>query len=272
MARKLVKRNFKSLKRWLNNKTSFYLLVATQYHSDPMAIKTKYFWLKLFLSLILVFGVAVGYFYLHVSFKISNQRAENQQYKAIELQTQTFVYIPYEITVANNRSSILSLKRIVDHSSFEDLSFYDNLIFTADGIKIDRGSSKLEKSSRTILPFTTSKFYYFKRHTLANHNSAAFKTDPESFEQLNTLNAKATLKIPQKIIDSLYQSDFGKRFNIHFGGEKISDTKFAKLKISEEKQQQVILGDTLKGMDKEAAQRYLLKYASTDGRENLKDF
>lgn len=237
-----------------------------------MKINTKYIWLKSFLSLLLISAIIVGYFYFRVPFKGINHRAVNQQYKALHLQNKTVVYIPYQLKIANNRLLALKLQRIDDESSFDEFSFYDKLIFSDNGIKIEVGTGKNEKGSRTIFPFTTSTFYYFKRHTLANNNPEGYEINPKSFEQLSALNSEPAVKISERIIDSLYQSDTGKRFNVHFGERQLSSTKVAKLKINEERQQQVILADTLKGMDKEAAYRYLLKYASTDIRENLKDF
>lgn len=233
--------------------------------------KSKNILLILCASVFLILGIVIIYFYYRVPFTVSNRKATNLNYKVIELQNQTLVYLPYELIVSNNRLQILKLKGVYDLAVLDDISLDENLIFTTDGVKVDFSTWIKNNSIIEILPFATTKFLYFKRHVLSNQNFKPIVAD-DIASQINQLSSSSKIKLQTNVVDSLYQADEGARFNIQFGGRSVSSTKFTKAVIGSERQKQVIILDSLKGLSKEASQEYLLKFASTDIRQLLEDF
>ena len=236
-----------------------------------MKKQAKYFWVKFAGGFFIVLLAVVLFFNQLVPFRILNEKATDVPYKAFHFQDNTIVYLPYQIKITNNRLLILNFERIYDASILEENLLDRNLVFTESGIKIDH-FVKDAKYDSNIFPFQSKTFYYFKRHIITNKN-AMNQIDYESaIAILNVLKSDANISLSSVLVDSLYQSDDGKRFNVHFGDRSISSTKYAKAKINSEEQVQVIILDSVKGLSKEEAQDYLLKEAKSDIRQQLKNF
>lgn len=236
-----------------------------------MKKKPKKILLKLCALLFFVLGIVTIYFYRRVPFTVSNRKAAQINYKLIQLRNQTLVYLPYELNVSNNRLQLLKLKGVYDLAVLDDISLDKNLIFTTDGVKIDISTRLNDNFDNAILPFTTAKFIYFKRHILANQNLNPISST-DIISQTSRLSSNSKIKLQTRIVDSLYQADEGTRFNVQFGDRSFSSTKFTKAIIGSEKQKQVVILDSLKGLSKKDAKKFLLKVATSDIRVALQDF
>ncbi len=221
--------------------------------------------------LFFILGIVTIYFYWKVPFTVSNRKATHLNYKLIQLRNQSLVYLPYELIVSNNRLQLLKLRGVYDLSILDDVSLDKNLIFTTDGVKIDVSTRLKDNFDNAILPYTTTKFIYFKRHVLASQNYNPIVSE-DIISQTTSLVASSHIKLERRIVDSLYQADMGKRFNVNFGDRSISSTKFTKAIIGSDKQKQVIILDSLKGLSEEATKKYLLNVASTNIRQLLAHF
>lgn len=236
-----------------------------------MKKKPKKILLKLCALLFFVLGIVTIDFYRRVPFTVSNRKAAQINYKLIQLRNQTLVYLPYELNVSNNRLQLLKLKGVYDLAVLDDISLDKNLIFTTDGVKIDISTRLNDNFDNAILPFTTAKFIYFKRHILANQNLNPISST-DIISQTSRLSSHSKIKLQTRIVDSLYQADEGTRFNVQFGDRSFSSTKFTKAIIGSEKQKQVVILDSLKGLSKKDAKKFLLKVATSDIRVALQDF
>ena len=128
------------------------------------------------------------------------------------------------------------------------------------------------KNDSKIFPFQRKTFYYYKRHIITKNNTMDQIDYISAIAQLNVLKSDGNIVLSSVLVDSLYQSDNGKRFNVHFGDSSVSSTKYAKAKINSEQQVQVIIADSLNGKSKEEAQEYLFKVANSHIGQQLKDF
>lgn len=205
------------------------------------------------------------YFLSKSPFQAKNKRA-NLPYKVYPFRDSVYVFIPYKITVYNNRYKFLDIDEIVDENLMD---YRSNLLYNKEGIELRTyiGKSKFQYEKpmlgiegdvvmyhiklpycRTIFPFYKRDFYYFKRHKLSNKNDV-FKVEKNNrdsiYEQLIKLSYN--LKNPSEtasLIDSLYKSDNHKIFNIDFKGRKYRP-KCIKAKINSKKQIAVNYEDSL---------------------------
>ena len=236
-----------------------------------MKKQAKYFWVKFAGAFLIVLLAVVLFFNQLVPFRILNEKAIDLPYKAFNFQDKTIVYLPYQIKIANNRLLILNFERIYDESISEENLLDHNLVFTESGRKIDR-FVKDPKNDSKIFPFQRKTFYYYKRHIITKNNTMDQIDYISAIAQLNVLKSDGNIVLSSVLVDSLYQSDNGKRFNVHFGDSSVSSTKYAKAKINSEQQLRVIIADSLKGKSKEEAQEYLFKVANSHIGQQLKDF
>lgn len=238
---------------------------------------------KILISISIILIAVIIYFYTKSPFEVENGRVSNLKYKVIPLEDSMLVFIPYKIVVANNRLQQIKLKSIYDEYITKGKIQATNLIYNRDEIEITNYSGKSNKKyesdyfkmkyRKTIFPFTTRTFYFYKSHMLSNPSDIKTIDYSEVEEQLSNLNVTINFKIDEKTIDSLYKIDDQKRFNVSLMDDsKRFMPKYIKAKINSKAQIPVNTIDSIKKMNKEDAKKYLLKLARTDTRELLKDF
>ena len=216
-----------------------------------------------------------------------NKEAKNLPAKVRPIRDSTYIYIPYQLTIYNNRINNLKLSHIYDgNPSVNRYGKY--LLYNLDNLELTsfrNGSAKIieEKNQQkygndsywrykytfkyanNIFPFLSRKFIYYKRYTLSNKNNR-FQINEISRDsikkQLYTLDYNIITNIEKYIVDSLYKANSNKRFNIYFESEHLV-TKKIRAKINTEEQEIIYLNlyDSIKGMDidKEETKGYLLE-------------
>ena len=240
---------------------------------------------KILISISIILIAVLIYFYAKSPFVVENGRVSNLKYKVIPLEDSMLVFIPYKIVVANNRLQQIKLKSIYDDYITKGKIQATNLIYNRYEIEITNYSGRSNKRyeseydyikmkyRKTIFPFTTRTFYFYKSHMLSNPSDIKTIDYSEVEEQLSNLNVTINFKIDEKTIDSLYKIDDQKRFNVSLMDDsKRFMPKYIKAKINSKSQIPVNTIDSIKKMNKEDAKKYLLKLATTDTRELLKDF
>lgn len=238
---------------------------------------------KILISLLIVIIGIFLYFYTKPPFSVKNEKALNLKYKIKPYQDSVVVFIPYTITIANNRLEMLRFNSILDEKVTAGDDVMQNLIYNNDGIELtdfeEKSKEKFEsdyfkiKYRKTIFPFKNKIFYYYKSHTLYKQTRSQNIDLQEINAQLINLKNNINFQIHQKVIDSLYGADNQERFNINFtDNDNRFMPKYIKAKINSNKQIPVKIIDSLRNMNKDEAKKYLLKVAGTDIRENLNDF
>lgn len=179
------------------------------------------------------------------------------------------VYIPYKITVCNNRFKKVKIQSFRDGN----WGFGNNLVYNVQGMELNDYSqahyaekfcNTYLKYRRTIFPFFSRTFYYYKKHIFfedkLKYNFREFEYSEYS-EQLDLLANELKIPIKKSIIDSLYKSDYGKRLKVHF---EDNDPRylpiFIKTRLNTNEQTYIDIHDSIKGMNEKEAKEYFIKY------------
>lgn len=220
---------------------------------------------KIIISILIVIGITLIYFFSKSPFQAKNKRA-NLPYKVYPFRDSVYVFIPYKITVYNNRYKFLDIDEIVDENFMD---YRANLLYNKEGVELGtyfgKSRNQYEKPMlgiegdivkwhikipfcRTVFPFYKRYFYYFKRHKLSNKNDVfEVKNISKDTIREQLIKLSYNFKNPREIellIDSLYKSDNQKIFNIDFKGAKYRP-KYLKAKINSKKQIAVNYADSL---------------------------
>lgn len=175
-------------------------------------------------------------------------------------------YVPYQITVHNNRPLLVKLTRILDDIAVKPWNY---LLFNDQNIEIgaryspesnDLQDNYLgQKYRQTIFPFIPRTFYYFRAHALPN---TALRIDPSSLSR------------DSPILDSLYDADDGKRFNLSFSkrGHENNFEISLRAKINRPEQRMVSIRDSIKGLSEAESKDFLIEYMSRPFTEELNEF
>ncbi|WP_125720229.1 hypothetical protein [Flavobacterium ustbae] len=182
------------------------------------------------------------------------------------------VYIPYKITIYNNKLNEITITFFSDGG----WGFGNNLIYNTQGMELndyrqvhyaEKFCDTYLKYRRTIFPFFSRTFYYYKKHVFfedsLKYNFREFEY-AEYSKQLELLSNDLKIPIKKSIIDSLYKSDKKKRLNIHFDDYKHHVIPiFIESRIDTKEQRLVDICDSIKSMNKEESVIYLKKYLMT---------
>ncbi|WP_324023681.1 hypothetical protein QSV08_12555 [Maribacter sp. BPC-D8] len=236
----------------------------------------------IFISIVLL--LIISYNYLNPPFAVKNSEALSLGFKVKPFRDSINVFIPYEITVYNNRYQSLELGRIYDEN---DRDYRPNLLYNKDGVELGRlyNDSKKQYEDEPywlkleyrdiIFPFTKRVFYYYRKHTLSNKNDVfnIKEIDRDSlYKQLAELNYNINLNKNNHIIDSLYKVNRMKIFNVDFDTERFTLSKYIKAKINSNEQIAINIDyrDSMQNMTKAQKRAYVLKLAKTNTK--LDDF
>jgi hypothetical protein len=205
--------------------------------------------MKKILSLFaLIVLIIVSYHYLKPPFELENSEAKKIGYKVRPFRDSIYIYIPYKITLYNNRLESLKIIRILDENSH---NFRSYLLFNMDGIELaslhyrskeqygDQPYWPKAQYRATIFPLTKRTFYYYRKHKLHNKHDifGVKKRNKDSiYKQLSELKHNFCISNKNSTIDSLYKTDHLKIFNIGFETERSTRIKYVKGKINSAKQ------------------------------------
>jgi hypothetical protein len=240
---------------------------------------------KIALTIVLSIVIIIVYKYIKPKYYVENTKAKNLPCKIRPFRDSIYVYIPYQLTIYNNRLNTLKISNIYEGKS-NGYNYGKYLLYNRENLELNdfwNPSKKLKtennyrengdnaywriqhiiKYRNNIFPFLTRDFYYYKRHTLSNKNNRfnVKQINKDSIQkQLYTLDYNITTNISKSIIDSLYKDTNNKRFNVNFKSELLI-RKSIRAKINNEEQEIVYLNfyDSIKGMNKEENIKYLRK-------------
>ncbi len=218
---------------------------------------------------------------------VKNEEAKHLPCKIKPFRDSTDLYIPYKLTIYNNRLKSLKFLGIYDGWSYGRL-YGKSLFYNLDNLELYdfSGESKnlkeednynkygndtywrighIFKYKKNIFPFFGRDFYYYKRYTLSNKNDRFNLKQilrDSIKKQLYTLDYNLNVDIKKSIIDSLYRISNKKRFNISFETKSSLVTKKIRAKINSSEQEAVYvnLNDSIIGMSKKEQIDYLTKY------------
>lgn len=222
--------------------------------------------------------IYVAHSYFQNSITVYNDREYSYDCKKMPFGDSLMIYIPYKITISNNRFRLIDIERIDDENYARSSDLYKNLIFNKEGVEItnnferDSEINYLQyKYRKTIFPFTKRTFYYFKgvpiKYILKNKNFDLIN------RQWSNLKRTYNIKISKRTIDSLYEANYKKRFNVNFGNSDYSFMpEYIMAKINDNKQKQVRIIDSVKYLNKQEQIDYLLKVGRTNIKVFLNDF
>ncbi|MGJ8659993.1 MAG: hypothetical protein ACSHWV_09065 [Cellulophaga fucicola] len=243
---------------------------------------------KIVLTVAVVILLIIIYKYNKPRYYVNNTEAKNTPCKIRPYRDSIYIYIPYQLTVYNNRLSPLRLYGIYD-GKLNGSNFGKYLLFNLDNLELNsfwNGSKKLKKEDyyqnygddsywriqhtlkykNLIIPFSKRKFYYYKRYILSNKNNR-FNIKGISKDsikkQLYSLDYNVASIIDKSITDSLYSLNSHKKINITFHSKPLI-IKRIRARINSEKQEIIYINlyDSIKGrdMDKEENKQYLLNF------------
>ena len=250
---------------------------------------------KVVVMIAVVIGLMVFYHYLKPKYYLKNTEAKNLPCKISPFRDSIYVYIPYKLTIYNNRISNLRISNVYDGYS-RGHGYGKKLLYNLDDLELHdfwNGSKKLKVENNYanygdkaywriqhtieykdhIFPFLGRTFYYYKRFTLSNKNDR-FKIKKFSRDSINrqlyTLNYNLTTSIEKSTIDSLYTINNNKRFNIHFDSETLI-IKRIRANINTEAQEMVYdnLYDSIKGMNDEEKRNTILKLLERQPKDDF---
>ncbi|SHI46232.1 hypothetical protein [Pseudozobellia thermophila] len=197
-------------------------------------------------------------------------------YKFRPYRDSIFIYIPYKITLSNNRLSSLKISNVYDGFG----GYRPNLLYNDDGIELctlyGQSRERFEneafllktKYSRTIWPLTKREFYYYKKFALSNKGDVfGVKNVPKDsiYRQLAELDYNLTRNRRKKLIDSLYRMNDQKVFVVHFFNDAGDYApKYIKTKINSNQQVAVNIIDSIGNMGMAQKKQYLLKVLKTN--------
>ncbi len=238
---------------------------------------------KIALTIVLSIAIIIIYKHIKPKYYVENSEAKSLPCKIRPFRDSIYVYIPYQLTIYNNRLSTLKISNIYEGKSHGH-NYGKYLLYNCENLELHdfwNSSKKLktEKNYRkngdnaywriqyiieyrnTIFPFLTRDFFYYKRHTLSNKNNRfnVNQINKDSIKkQLFTLDYNITTNISKHIIDSLYKATNNKRFNVNFKSEMLI-RKSIRAKINNEEQEMIYLNfyDSIKGMNKDEKIKYL---------------
>ncbi|MFV0540167.1 MAG: hypothetical protein ACK5MZ_02885, partial [Aestuariibaculum sp.] len=237
-------------------------------------------------AIVLVIAI---FHYTKPRYTIENTEDRDRPCKVRPFRDSAYVYVPYKLTIYNNRLTSLKLSGIYDGHSYHSFAKY--LLYNEGGLELDdyANSSKREKEgsySRDsywwfrylikyrgyIFPIFGRDFYYYKRYTLSNKNNRfnIKQIDKDSIsKQLYALNYNLPINIAQTTIDSLYSVGNNKRFDISFKSELLIIKKI-RATINSEKQEVVYVNlyDSIKGMAKQEKIEYVKEYLKLKPNDN----
>ncbi|WP_125720235.1 hypothetical protein [Flavobacterium ustbae] len=237
-------------------------------------MKKKIFLIAI-LSLVFIY---VAYSYFQNSITVFNDREYNHDCKKMPFGDSLMIYIPYKIIISNNTLRLINIERIDDENYARNSPIYRNLIFNKDGFEITNNferDSEINylryKYRKTIFPFTKRTFYYFKGVPIK------YKIGNKDFDliqkQLSDLKITYDIKISKKYIDSLYEVNNKKRFNVNFENSAYRFMpEYIMAKLNDKKQKHVKVIDSLKCLNKQEQVEYLLKAGRTNIKVLLNDF
>ncbi|SEA72663.1 hypothetical protein [Bizionia paragorgiae] len=240
---------------------------------------------KIALTIILSIAIIIIFKYIKPKYYVENTKAKNLPCKIRPYRDSIYVYIPYQLTIYNNRLSALKISSIYEGKS-NGSNYGKYLLYNLENLELNdfwNPSKKLKtennyqkngdnaywriqpiiKYRNHIFPFMTRDFYYYKRHTLSNKNNRfnVKQINEDSIQkQLYTLDYNIATDISKSITDSLYKATNNKRFNVNFKSELLI-RKSIRAKINNEEQEMIYLNfyDSIKGMNKEEKIKYLRK-------------
>lgn len=221
-------------------------------------------WIIVALILVLI----AGYFLSKPAVYLKNKPAKEMQCKFYPFRDSVLIFLPYIVTVFNNRFQLLQLSGVNDD---RPSSGFNRLIFNKNGVEInslydptfkDLQDNYIQNTYRkTIFPFTNRNFYFFRSHLLSQKE---FEFDFEKYTreeilvQLKDLSKNFHIKRNKAMIDSLYKEDENQSINIYFGKGLASIDLRAKLNRNEQKL--VIPQDSIRDMSKDEAKMWLQNY------------
>lgn len=225
------------------------------------------------------------YHYTKPKYYVKTAEAKNLPCKVRPFRDSAYLYIPYKFTIYNNRISNLKISGIND-GGIDAYSREKYLLYNGHNLELEsfwNPSTELKKKNNRkaygdkaywriqyvlkyrehIFPFLKRDFYYFKRYTVSNKNDRLKikQISRDSIrKQLYALNYNVPIAIGQSTIDSLYQINNNKRFNVRFSSRALV-IKMIRARINNEKQEMVYANfyDSVKGMERKEMRDYMLK-------------
>ncbi len=250
---------------------------------------------KILLFAIMAILFLISYKYSKPKYYLKNIEAKSIAYKIRPFKDSVHIYIPYQLTIYNNRLSTLKLSRIYDCNK-NSVNYRKYLLYNLDNLELNSYWSnsltlKTENNyqnhgedsywriqhiieyRKIIFPFFKRKFYYYKKFTLSNKNDR-FKINEINRDsikkQLYSLDYNIETIIKKPIIDSLYKLNNNKRFYVSFDSEKLIIKKI-RAKINNEKQEMIYVNlyDSVrgKGMTKQEKKKYILDFFKKQSKD-----
>ena len=238
---------------------------------------------KIVLTIVISITILIFYKYTKPKYYVENMNAKNLPCKIRSFKDSIYVYIPYRLTIYNNRLNTLKISNIYEGKS-NDHNYGKYLLYNLDNLELNDfwNPSKRLKTEKNyqkngnnafwriqhiikyrnhIFPLLKRDFYYYKRHTLSNKNNRfnVNQINKDSIQkQLFALDYNIDTNINKSIIDSLYKATNNKRFNINFKSELLI-RKSIRAKINNEEQEMIYQNfyDSIKDMNKEEKIKYL---------------
>ncbi len=227
---------------------------------------------KIVIGMALCITVVLMYFISQPAIYVENRPDRGMAAKIYPLRDSVILYVPYRITVHNDRPAPVKLTGILDNIGVKP---WNHLLFNDQNIEIDalyrpeyndlQDNYLGQKYRRTIFPFIPRTFHYFRAHTVS---STALSLDTSSFsldrirEQLTDLSKNIDIHIDSPILDSLYDADDKKRFNLRFSkrGYENNFEISLRAKINRSEQRIVSIRDSIKGLSEAEAKDFLINY------------
>ena len=225
---------------------------------------------KITIGIIVLLVAAGGYFLTKPMLYVANNPAWDIPLKVSPTRNDSVVLlIPYRLTVQNNRWKSRKLRFISDGNRNKIHSH--NLLYNTHGTALDTYYDPNYKDlwndyfalnyQRTILPFMSKTFYYFRPHRLSQkelgHSLARYSREQIDV-QLMDLYEHFPITLPASLLDSLYEVDKCQPFQLHFDQGSLAPTIHAI--IGSHQQRLVNLPDSIRHMDTEEAKEWLLEY------------
>ncbi len=239
---------------------------------------------KIFIGTALCLTAILIYFMGQKAIYVDNSPDRERTLKIFPFRDSVVVYIPYQITVHNNRLMPLRLTGIREYAR---VAPWDHLLFNAQNVEIDElydpkyndlwNNYLKQKYRHTIFPFMKRTFYYFRPHVLSG---AALGVDSSSFswdlirDQLKDLSKNMDIHIDDAMLDSLYHADDGKLFRLRFSKRGYENNFEIDLvaKINRPEQRLVSIRDSIRGMSDAEAKDFMINHVKKPVTEESDQF